>query len=581
MNIPTRILRTGWSPIRALARRWNRFWFTPADPTALGVVRFTTGLVVLYVLLMTGPNLQDWYGKEAWVTVDTENTIRRETPWTPPSTGWGEPASFKLTEQSLTALRAAGVPQAVLAKLQDLQGKEFETQESFLQDLTPILDQYDRERFEQREAQDRGGAAPPAPDKNERERIQGLVLEHAVFWARPDAPLGPRAHEYRARWGIDPRQTIDQGQPQFSLWFHLTDPGWMAVFHWLGVAAALLLTVGLWTRVTSVLTWLAVLGYIHRSPQMTFGQDTMLALLLLYLMIGPSGGALSVDRLIARYRAARGALERRRPVPTDLGPARSVSANVVLRLLQIHFCVIYLASGTSKMQGAAWWNGTAIWQTWTNYEFAPPRLALWTSFMHFLTDYRPLWEVVLTGQSAFTLVLEVSLPFLIWYPRWRWLCLIGATLLHTGIALTMGLVAFSLAMLCIVVAFIPARTIRSVLARLFESRARLWLVFSSRQPPQRRTAALVAAADVWGQVALVDATAKEQAGEPEVPGGVPPAAAVHAPQLVTEQGQVLTGPALFERLTRTLRLLAPLWPLAWLRRREGGEARRLEAAARG
>ena len=52
--------------------------------------------------------------------------------------------------------------------------------------------------------------------------------------------------------------------------------------------------------VTSVLTWIAAVGYIHRTQQILFGMDTMMNILLIYLMIGNSGAALSVDRLVAR-----------------------------------------------------------------------------------------------------------------------------------------------------------------------------------------------------------------------------------------------------------------------------------------
>ena len=53
-----------------------------------------------------------------------------------------------------------------------------------------------------------------------------------------------------------------------------------------------LFTVGLWTRVTSVLAWAASLNYIHRGEMILFGQDTMQTILITYLMIGPSGAAL-------------------------------------------------------------------------------------------------------------------------------------------------------------------------------------------------------------------------------------------------------------------------------------------------
>ena len=42
-----------------------------------------------------------------------------------------------------------------------------------------------------------------------------------------------------------------------------------------------------------------------------------------------------------------------------MGVEPSVAANVALRLFQVHFCIIYINSGMSKLQGAAWWNGEA------------------------------------------------------------------------------------------------------------------------------------------------------------------------------------------------------------------------------
>jgi hypothetical protein len=63
----------------------------------------------------------------------------------------------------------------------------------------------------------------------------------------------------------------------------------------------------------------------------------------------------------------------------------------------------------------------------------------------------------------FTLCLEIGFPFLVWYRPLRWLMVIGAVLLHTGIALFMGLTGFSLMMLALLVAFIPPSTVRQLL----------------------------------------------------------------------------------------------------------------------
>ena len=103
-----------------------------------------------------------------------------------------------------------------------------------------------------------------------------------------------------------------------------------------------MLTVGLWTRVTSVLAWAASLNYIHRGQLILFGQDTMQTILITYLMIGPSGAALSLDALRKRYRAARALMgSGGRPVPWAesalAGPPRSWLASFAIRLVQINF----------------------------------------------------------------------------------------------------------------------------------------------------------------------------------------------------------------------------------------------------
>ena len=176
--------------------------------------------------------------------------------------------------------------------------------------------------------------------------------------------------------------------------------------------------------------------------------------LVLYLMIGPSGAALSVDRLIGAWWARRQGRE--------LPPARPlVTANFALRLMQVHYCIIYMASGLSKLQGPAWWNGMAVWGTMANYSFAPMNWPAYVEFLRFLSRNRPLWELITTGGTYFTLALEISFPFLVWRPKLRWLMIIAALMLHTGIGLIMGLATFSLCMLCLLLAFMPVPTLHA------------------------------------------------------------------------------------------------------------------------
>lgn len=257
-------------------------------------------------------------------------------------------------------------------------------------------------------------------------------------------------------FGAQPR--VDKGHYIWSIYFNVTDPFWIRVTHAGILVAMFLFAIGLWTRVTSVLTCVGALCYLHRAPTTLFGMDTMMNILLIYLMIGPSGATLSVDRWLQLRR------ERKLGIPPS-PPEPSVSANFAIRMMQIHFCIIYMASGLSKLLGAAWWNGTAVWGTFANYSFAPMKVSLYYNLLLFLAKHRWLWEIAMTGGAIFTLVLEISLPYLIWLPRTRWWMICGSAMLHTGIGLTMGLVTFSLMMLCLLFSFVPPEAVHHLIDR--------------------------------------------------------------------------------------------------------------------
>ena len=183
-----------------------------------------------------------------------------------------------------------------------------------------------------------------------------------------DATTRDEYLKYLDFWAGDPRQYPALGLPIFSVWFHITNPATMWLVHTAFLVAFGLFTVGLFTRVTSVLTWFGTLCYIHHSQVTLFGQDTMQTILVFYLMIAPSGATLSLDALRKRFRAAKVLMAAGgRPVPWAdaalAGPQPSWLANVMVRMFQIHFCVIYMSSGLSKLKGTTWWNHSAGWMT--------------------------------------------------------------------------------------------------------------------------------------------------------------------------------------------------------------------------
>jgi hypothetical protein len=260
------------------------------------------------------------------------------------------------------------------------------------------------------------------------------------------------------------------GQTTWSIYFHVEDPFWVWVIHSTILLVMLLFTLGVWTRVTSVLTWIGSLMYIQRlAGAMLFGLDTMTNLGLLYLMIAPCGAALSLDRWWAVRR------ERRRlgPMYVPQPPQPLVSATFATRLIQINFCLIYGAAGTSKLLGSSWWNGTAPNRFLLNYSFAPFDVPAYTSMLRFLVAHRWMWELFCAVGVIYTLCLELSFTFLVWNRRTRWVMVSGAILFHTMIALLMGLVTFSLMMLCLVLVFVPPEVVRQWIDSLGEQMRRL------------------------------------------------------------------------------------------------------------
>ncbi|MGL5098112.1 MAG: hypothetical protein ACRDD1_21200, partial [Planctomycetia bacterium] len=64
---------------------------------------------------------------------------------------------------------------------------------------------------------------------------------------------------------------------------------WLGAAHGAAIVVALLFTVGLWTRVTSIASFIIFVSYVHRVPPALYGLDQILGMLLLYLSVGPSG----------------------------------------------------------------------------------------------------------------------------------------------------------------------------------------------------------------------------------------------------------------------------------------------------
>jgi Vitamin K-dependent gamma-carboxylase len=305
--------------VRRFAERWNSFWFTPADPTLLGVMRVCVGLMLLYTHAIWGLVLFDFFGPDGWISRDlVEVTQSRQTAYS--------------------------------------------------------------------------------------------------FW-----------------WLVAPR------------WYWAAYAASMVVL--------LLFTAGVFTRVTSVLALAVVISFAYRVPEAIFGLDKLNSILTFYTALGPSGAAVSVDRWLARRRRGRDGASPR--------TVTSALANFTQRLIQVHMCIIYFFAGLSKFQGAAWWNGEAMWLALGNLEYQSADMT-WLAWhpwvINFLTHFSAIWEL--------------SFCALIWVPLLRPLVLIGTVLLHLGIGACLGLWTFALVMIIGCMSFLPNEPVRALVE---------WLSLHSRR----------------------------------------------------------------------------------------------------
>jgi len=404
---------------QSAARGWNAFFFTPADPTPLGLIRIAVGLLALWSLAVYGLDLRDFFGSDGWADAE--------------------------------AVR----------------------------------------------------------------RVQGY--DQPGLW---------------------------------SFWFLVPDPLLRPV--WAACLVVLMLfTAGLFSRVTAVLAWVIVVATARRVPVSLFGFDQAVSAWLLYLAVSGAGGqAVSLDRFLGRWKRGRDAWSRRRSdgrVPLTSGaPAPTVSANLALRLIQLHLCLVYGMAGLAKLQGPAWWNGSALWGTLASGEFRRWDLT-WLAAYPWLLN-------ALTHAS---LALEVFYPALVWSRVTRPLLLAATVLLHAGIGLTSpGLGEFGLAMVAANLAFVSGPWLRSLVTGVDPSVPAGRVVYDGACPRCRASMALLTAADPDRMVEPVDLTAVDVA---TVHPALTREACTAEMHLIRADGRVLAG---YDAVLALARWMPLFWPVA-------------------
>ena len=259
------------------------------------------------------------------------------------------------------------------------------------------------------------------------------------FWFTPSAPqtlsmlrvlTGALALYYVASFGADlvaffgpggliPVDTVlmwtNDFVTRFSYFDSIQTAGGLRAAHYTGLVVVGLFTIGFFTRVTSILSLIVLLSYMHRAPMLVTEAEPVLAMLMLYLCIGPSGACFSVDAWLRRRKALQ--ID---PAAEPPAPAKSTLATIATRLIQIHLAAIFVASGLAMLSTQTWWAGDAVWWIiarprssgfWLTRSLS--RMPLVFQFLtHVIVAYHLLFPLLVWNRLARPLVLAAGL--LIW-----------------------------------------------------------------------------------------------------------------------------------------------------------------------
>lgn len=223
---------------------------------------------------------------------------------------------------------------------------------------------------------------------------------------------------------------------RWSLFFTIRDPSAVRAIWALGIVALAMWTVGLLTRISSILGMLLWISMYGRNPLLYAYPDQLALMFGALLTVMPAGRGFSLD---ARWLGWGGTV----PVWCR-------------RILQLQLAILYTSTGLAKT-GDTWQvDGTAIYYTLTNpynrhFDAGPLLAALQPWVLRPLTFAVLVWEVSFGGFVVAHWLREIAggrLPAFGRGRRWpipdlRWLFLGFGVAMHIGIQIGVYVVLFS------------------------------------------------------------------------------------------------------------------------------------------
>jgi len=336
----------------------------------------------------------------------------------------------------------------------------------------------------------------------------GFALTWLLFLLR-EWPHRSRLYGPESPWSYDIAHRLIATNHAFTVLMWSGGRAWFEVVYAAAIVSSVLLLLGWRTRTSALLFMVGVLSLQNRSVFDGDGGDNVIHLMALYLVFTRCGRVWSLDahragRSAARaaaagtperagggadatgvvlwsllgvvlltvlalgdldplwacgfcaalvFHAVRWALDRWAP-----GEPRTVLemvSNLVhagaMLVIVVEVCFIYACAGWYKIQGSRWEDGTALYYPLHLNDFTP-----WPAFSHLLASNGVIVMLITYG----TVIVQVAFPFTLFNRRVKNVLLVMMMCEHAGIAVTLGLPFFSLAMISADAVFLPTGFLR-------------------------------------------------------------------------------------------------------------------------
>jgi hypothetical protein len=204
----------------------------------------------------------------------------------------------------------------------------------------------------------------------------------------------------------------------------------VTIFFILSMLFSITLFFGFFSRVSAIATYVWIMSTFNHLPPIACGYEVILVTFSLIMLLSPLSGTWSIDGQIQQRKS--------KTIHCRLAPSYGIF------LLQWQVFLIYFSTALYKILKPSWQNGETVFYYLSSFygRFSPE--ALW--------PYRELLFIL----SDLTIIIEFTLPFLLWNKKTRWLGLFIGIGFHLSIGALSRLSIFSVVIIATYSSFLDS-----------------------------------------------------------------------------------------------------------------------------